>query len=358
MRLAVRVLVALAAIGAIATSAWAGSSQRTGTNGAHELRLPVGPRGSALGNAGIGDVRGIESTFWNPAGLGTLEGTDVMFSNTQYFADIKLNYAALATRLGTFGTLAFTAKVLSLGDVIVTTEDAPEGTGEILQPTFTVLGVSWGRQFTDRVTFGLSAQYVNEHIAQATASGVAFDFGVQYVTALNGLRLGLAMKNFGTSMEFGGAGFETAIQPPGAEPSASNRVFRATSATFEMPSYFTLGAAYDVRSNAQYRLTTYGAFQNNNFTDDNFSGAVELNFRDRYALRGSYFASFGSSTDLNGNESGVEFNSGDDLYSGYALGAGAQFKTGEKGRLGVDVAWRPIKDFFDDTIELGVKLSF
>ena len=65
------------------------------------------------------------------AGLAGLQKTEATFSHTQYFADQKLNYAAVGTNLGGFGTLGFNAKILSIGDVIVTTEDAPEGTGEI-----------------------------------------------------------------------------------------------------------------------------------------------------------------------------------------------------------------------------------
>jgi hypothetical protein len=357
-RLAGCVLCASAAFVLAQSPAWAGSSQRTGTNGAHELRLPVGPRGTALGGSVVSDISGIESMFWNPAGLGTIEGTELMFTNTQYIADMKVNYAAVATHAGGLGVLGLSVKVLSIGDIVVTTEDAPDGTGEILKPTFTVIGGSWARQFTDRVLFGASAQFVSERIAQVSANGVAFDFGVQYATGLHGFKLGLAMKNFGSSMEFGGPGFETSVLPPGSDPSASNRVLSSNSSSFEMPSFFTLAAAYDVVSNAKYRLALFGGFQNNNFSFDDVNGAAELTFRGLYSLRASYFASFGSSTDVNGNEGSTEWTSGDDIYTGWALGAGAQLKTGERGRLGIDAAWRPIKDFFDDTFEIGLKLAF
>ena len=112
----VRVLGVLALLACAAAPAFAGSDERKGTGGALELRLPVGPRGTALGSAVVGDASGIEALFWNPAGLATIERTQATFSHTQYFADMKLNYAAVGTRVG-FGTLAFNAKVLSVGDV-------------------------------------------------------------------------------------------------------------------------------------------------------------------------------------------------------------------------------------------------
>ena len=36
---------------------------------------------------------------------------------------------------------------------------------------------------------------------------------------------------------------------------------------------------------------------------------------------------------------------------------GAQVKTGDT-KLGVDMAWRTVRNFFDDTIELGLRLTF
>src|SRR5262249_43429900 len=73
-------LAALAALVAlVAASAWAGSDGRKGTNGAVELQIPVGARSTALGAPSTSDVSGAEATFWNPAGLAGLDGTEVVF---------------------------------------------------------------------------------------------------------------------------------------------------------------------------------------------------------------------------------------------------------------------------------------
>src|SRR5262245_33397576 len=208
------------AIGLVAISslspglAQAGSEERKGTGGALELRLPVGPRGSALGAPVVADVSGIEATFWNPAGLGALEHPAVLFTHTNYIADMNLNYAAVAMKLGDFGSLGFHAKVLDIGDVIETTEDAPEGTGVIISPTFTTLGMTWGRRFTDRVLFGATVNYITETVLNTSARGVGIDLGVQYVTGWRGLRFGVAMKNFGPSMHFSGEDFNATFRPP------------------------------------------------------------------------------------------------------------------------------------------------
>ncbi len=340
-----------------ASSAWAGSDERKGTGGATELLLSVGPRGSALGSGITSDVTGVDAIFWNPAGLAGLEGSEALFSHTQYIADMKVNYAAVAARAGGLGVLGFNAKVLSIGEVLVTTEEAPDGTGEIIQPTFTVLGVSWAKQFTDRVNFGGTINIVNENVLSVSATGVAMDLGVQYDTGWRGLKLGMVMKNFGGSMEFGGENLEINTLPPGSDPSAANRTLSFSTAPFEMPSFFTLAATYNLYQRADNRLQLLGAFQNNNFVGDSYIAGAEWDYRDMFALRGSWFGTVTSELDgLTGDES-LSFDTGDDLYSGYAFGAGAKVKTGST-TLAVDVAFRPVRNFFDDTVEIGLKLKF
>jgi hypothetical protein len=356
-RVMIRALALLAFLGMWAEPSLAGSEQRKGTSGAHELQIPVGARGSALGGAAVSDPAGIEAVYWNPAGLAELEGTEVLFTNTRYFAGQDINFATVGTKVGGLGVLAVNAKVLSIGEVIVTTEDAPEGTGEIIEPTFTVMGISLARQFTDRVRAGGTVNFVNERILSTSAGGVAFDFGVQYLTGWRGLKLGMVMKNFGSSMEFDGENFDTSLLPPDSDPTSSQRTFRSTSAAFELPSYFNLSATYDIMSNATHRLATLGAFQNNNFSGDNVVAAVEWGYKDTFAVRGSWFGSIISLSDpLTGQDTG-EFKGGDDLYDGFAIGAGAKVKAGDA-RLSVDVVYKPVKEFFDDIVEFGLKLKF
>jgi len=356
-RIAVRVL-AWAAMGVlVAGASWAGSTGRTGTSGAYELRIPVGPRGNALGIAGAADPEGLDALFYNPAGLSTIGTTEAMFSHTTYIAGMDINYAAIATNLKNAGVLAFNAKVLSLGDVIVTTEDAPNGTGQIEDPTFVTMGLSWAKQFSDRVTFGTTANMVSEHLIDASAFGVAFDFGVQYLTGWNGLNFSVAMKNFGPSMQFTGPGFDTSVQPPGGDPTASPRTLRSTSASFEMPSYFTLGASWDAMHKSNSHLILMTAYQNNNFSADNICGAAEWNYKSTLFLRGSYYGSLAENPDPVTGETTVKLTTGDDIYSGYAIGAGFNVKTGSA-KLGVDAAWKPVREFFDDVVEVGVRVIF
>jgi hypothetical protein len=355
-RVLTRVLALLVLL-AVPGVAGAGSEDRKGTSGAPLLEIPIGPRGTALGGGVVGDVTGVESIYWNPAGISSIEGTEAMFSNVQYFADQSINYLGVATKLGDWASLGVNAKVLSIGEIIVTTEAAPDGTGEIVEPTFTVFGLTLGRQFTDRVRAGATVNFVNERIMSMSASGVAFDLGVQYLTGWRGLQFGVVMKNFGTSMTYTGQDAETNQRPADSDPTSSNRTFTPIGASFEMPSYFALSASYNAMATAEQRLSVLGSFQNNNFVGDNVVAGLEWGFRNMFAVRGSWFGSITSRTDLATGEENGDFSSGDDLYEGFAFGAGADLRAGGT-RLGLDVSYRPVKEFFDDIVEVGLRLKF
>jgi hypothetical protein len=155
-------------------------SNKMGTAGAQELRIPVGSRGTAMAGAIVGDATGCEALFWNPAGAAKATGTEAFISYRGYIADTDLSYFSLVSPFS-FGTIGVSAKILSLGDIMVTTETDWNGTGEVYSINIPVLGLTYASMLTDRVAFGATAMFVSEEVMQSRARGLAFDFGFQYV---------------------------------------------------------------------------------------------------------------------------------------------------------------------------------
>jgi hypothetical protein len=320
--------------------AHAASEERIGTMGAPELRLPIGARTLAMGGANLGAVSGVEAIFYNPAGIAASDHTtEVMFSNTQYIADMTVNFVGVTQRLGGVGTIGLSAKVFSVGEIPFTTESAPDGTGELFSPTFATLGLSYGRRMTDRVNFGGTVYYVSERILQETAAGMAFDFGFQYDTGYQGLMLGMAMKNFGPNLEFTGSDFERNIVLPGDDPQSGSRTVSSGSAKFELPSYFQLGLSYPVLRGTN-TLTVHGLYQNNSFAVDDGRVGAEWMYRKDAALRAGY-----------------KFNSNQDDLFGLTYGAGVRVPLGSA-NLWVDYAGQTVSDFFDDVQHVALSLTF
>jgi hypothetical protein len=347
MRWLVARLVLPAVLLAQASPANAGGLDRVGTAGAQELRIPVGAASVAIGGSAVALGNGLGNMFYNPASLAAVDESQALVSYSSYLADSKVNYAAVSTKIGTQGNLAFSVKVLNVGDIIVTTETAPEGTGEILNPNFAVLGVTYGRRMTDRVLLGISGAYVSEKVAEVSANGFAVDLGVQYDTGWRGLRFGFAMKNVGPDMQFSGANLEQRIQVPGDDPSAQPHVVRLQSASFEIPSYLQIGVSYDLPMGEDRHASVYGAFQGNNFSTDEYRIGAEFPIGSFLALRGGYVGQLAISE---------EDRQQDYLYS-YTYGAGFNFKLGDR-PFALDWAGTHVGEFFDDNQQVSLSIEF
>jgi len=318
---------------------YAGGDERIGTAGAQELRIPVGSRMSALAGAGVAEAIGAEALYWNPAGVSQYQGTEVMFTNLQYFADIDVNYFAAMTSIEDFGSIGLSAKVISFGDIAKTTVQAGGPTGEIISPSYSVIGLSYSRQFTDRVSFGVTGMLVNEKIEQLTATGVAFDFGFIYDPGWRGLKFGLVVKNLGPDMKYEGDQFGVPVDVPGTEPNSAGKTFLSQSAPFEMPSSVQLGASWNLFDIERSSATVMGLFQSNNFSEDEFRGGLEYSFNDMFFLRGGYVGS-----------------KQDEYMYGPSFGAGVKLNWGNTTFV-LDYTWSQT-EFFDDNQFFTVKFGF
>ncbi len=335
-------MISLALVIVLSAVLLAGSENRIGTAGAQELRIPVGSRGSAMGGALVAGASGAEAIFWNPAGVVSGDVTEAMFSHLQYFADMKLEFVAVKTNIEGFGTLGISAKVLSVGDILKTTWDDQQGTaGEYFNPTFAVVGLTYARQLTDRVSFGATGCFINERIEQVSATGAAFDFGFTYVPGWRGLKFGVVVKNFGPEMTFTGPNFDNSVTAPGQGTNSAAKDFRAQCSSFELPSSVQFGAAWNPldRPNEKNNLELSTVFQSNNFSQDEFRGGLEYSYNDMFFIRGGYAGS---------NQT--------DYIFGPSFGAGLKLQWGAT-RVMFDYSWQQT-EYFDDNQYFTVKLGF
>lgn len=313
--------------------AFAGNQQRIGTAGALELTIPVGSRGTAMGGAVIANAYGVEAAQWNPAGLASIEGTEAMFTHLPYIADIDVNFGGIATNMEDFGVLGFSAKVVSIGDIEETTEEQPYGTGNIYSPTLSVLGLTYSRQLTANVAFGVTGMYINENVFDVSASGVAFDVGFQYNPRWRGLTLGIVLKNYGPDMTFRGDGFERTYEAVGKRRVASN------GASFELPSSFNLGVAYNLYQSDLHVASLCGNFRSNNLQEDFWQGGLEYGYSEWLFLRAGY-----------------NYSDQRDYIYGASLGAGLVYPMGDT-KLTFEYAWLDTETF-DDNQFFTVKFNF
>jgi hypothetical protein len=317
----------------------ASAGQRRGTAGAQELLIPVGSRGTALNGAFTSGIDGIEAIYWNPAGLAISEfNVQAMFSRQNYLLDMAVNYGAVSANFKNVGAIGLSIKSFDFGtEIAETTVENPDGTGRTFSPIFLTLGLTYARQMTDRITFGTTLKVISEQIINAQATGYAFDFGLQYFTGLDGLKLGFALKNFGPRMAFSGPDLEYKVQIPGTEAGADEERLRIQTADFDLPSQFELGASYLFDVGEQNALTVMGVFQDNSFSFNTYNLAAEYSFNNWVFLRASY--TMAQREGIDGKDDGLT-SSNEDYLFGPAFGAGIKLDLSNSVVMNMDYAYR------------------
>ncbi len=312
------------------TALFGGNKNKVGGAGAQELLIPVGSQAIAMGGAYNAMVSGNEAIYWNPAGLAASHATaEATFSNLQWIAGTKVNYFAVSSNFGEIGAIGLSAKIFNFGKFEQTTEFETEGTGIMVNPSIVTLGLTYSKQMTDRIFFGVNAKIIHESFLRMSASNVAFDFGVQYISSI-GVRMGLTLNNFGPMMQYYGDDLQRTVHIPHTQQAAANVDLRLEAQNFELPSTFEIGLAYPYSLNSQNKITVVGNYRNQNYGLDELAGGVEYGFNNIFFVRGGYSSVLGG-------------NANDNIF-GMTMGAGIRYKLGASALL-IDYAYRDAKWF-------------
>lgn len=273
----------------VPVTAEAGRGDKAGTAAAPMLLIPVGGRDLAMGGSTVANSFGIEAVHYNPAGLvWGKKQSEAMFSHMNYIADIGVDYIGVSSSFAGLGTLALTIKSLSIGEIAVTTENSPDGTGETFIPRFATVGLTYASAFTDRISIGITVNLISEQIDRANSNGIGFDFGVQYKNFANvaGLDLGVAVKNIGPQMQYGGPGLTRRGQIDDLLRPSS--FYNLQAAKAELPSVIELGFAYKAAVTEESHLNLATIFQNQNLSDDEYKMGAEYAWDNTFFIRGGY----------------------------------------------------------------------
>jgi len=326
----------------IATSIYAGDVARKGTTGAEQVLIPVGARGIATGGAFLANITGLESIYYNPAGLDVYPQTEAMFSYVNHLADINISYFAIGTTLGDVGSIGFDLKTFDFGDIPVTTEDFPDGTGETYSPSFLTLGFTYSKVLTDRISIGTNLKLITENIQNTNATGFALDAGVQYRFS-EALMIGAAVKNIGSDMNYTGQDLADRTEIPGSIPGSSTGSYEIITESFQIPSFFQLSMTYALNVDEQNNLLFAGAYTANNSFEDIANLGLEYGFMSNFFVRGGY--------------NFLVQNASEYIY-GFTFGAGLDYNIGGEVGFVFDYAFRDVKDFPTANHVFTIKLSF
>lgn len=304
-----------------------GPRNKFGTSAAPELLIPVGSIGTSLSGSNLSSITGVDAMFWNPAGLGYLktQKTEVLVSHMQYFADMNMQYLGVGASLGNLMNIGVSIRSLNIGEIYETTELMPDGTGTIYNPTYVIGNLTLAKQMTDKIRFGANIKYISESVANVSANGIAFDFGLQYKGGGTGLNFGIVIKNLGASMSFNGSGLDRTV----TGVNGISSVQRVTLQDFDLPTSLEMGVSYIIPIGKQNTVSLSSAFQNSGFSSDQYKFGLEYCWKNILSLRGGAVIT-------------PDFETDESLF-GPTFGVGIHYPFGSV-NLGFDYAYRFINE--------------
>ncbi|MCF8408351.1 MAG: PorV/PorQ family protein [Crocinitomicaceae bacterium] len=254
----------------LSSSLFAGNEDRIGSAGASHLLINPWARGSAIGDAGVANMNGLEATFTNVAGLAFTDKTQIKFNYSNWMgnAGISLNSAGFAQRISESSVFSVSVQSLNYGDIPITTVANPEGNIGFFSPRANIFNVAYAKEFSSSISGGINFKVISENISNMKATGIALDAGIRYVTGeQDQIKFGIALKNVGPVMKYRGDGLAQQVSyvSTGFIGSLENR-----SATYEMPSLLSIGGSYDFIFTEANKLNVAFAFTANSFSKDQF----------------------------------------------------------------------------------------
>ncbi len=327
---------------------WAGNNNRAGSAGVPQLLIMPWARTGGLAGSNLANVQGMEAMTFNVAGLAFTEGIEVGLGSLLYMGNsgIYVNSLGLALRLGeSSSTLGLSVTQVSYGDIEITTTEFPEGGLGSFSPNFLSLGLSYAKEFSNSIYGGITLKLVSESISNVSASAIAFDAGINYVTGdRENIKFGITLRNVGGQLKFNGDGFDVqAIQ----QNSVNVSTLQSRSEGFEMPAQMGLGITYDLYLSETSILDLNFTYLANSFTKDQFNFGVGYGFKDLVHLSFGYLYENGITNTSDRNT----------VYTGPAAGLTVNIPIGKGGSvLGLDYGYRftnPYNGFHQFALRFG-----
>jgi len=165
-----------------------------GTTAGNFLKLGVGARAAALGDAFTVIVDDSTSLYWNPAGLIRIKERQFSATYNMWFAGINQGYLGMGFPLSMEGIVAGGVNYIDMGDF--------DGRDEAGNPTgtFTASALNYQLGYAngigEKFVWGISAGVVQDTIADDIKSTYAANLGLIFKSS-ESLSLGLVLQNIG-----------------------------------------------------------------------------------------------------------------------------------------------------------------
>ncbi|MEZ4748244.1 MAG: PorV/PorQ family protein [Calditrichia bacterium] len=308
-----------------------------GTSAANFLKIGVGTRFMAMGEAGITLSDDASAQFWNPGAIAIIPNNSVYLSRVNWLVDTQVSYGSVVLHSGSMGTFGADLNFFSSGEMEETTLVEQDGTGRFFDASDMQIGLTYARSMTDRFSVGLKLKYLQENLSSVSASAFGVDIGAVFTTNfLNNMRIGATLSNFGSKMKFDGRDLSVVYAVPGS-PSGKEVPARLETQGWELPLLFRFGASTYVVKNENYSLLSAFDILDSRDHDPRYNVGGELGIYETLFVRSGYKINYDETT--------------------YSLGMGLNLNRVMKWNARIDYAFLRFGDL-DDVSQFGLELSF
>jgi len=234
---------------------------KVGTAGVQFLKISPSCRAVGMGEAFVAVANDASAIWHNPGGLVQLKGPQLMLSLIDYPAGVRYAYggfAHLLPKLNGAGALSFI--YLGTDEMEETTPEYPDGTGRTFTAGDIAVCATYTQRLTNKFSVGGTAKFLNETLADKSATGWAADVGTFYDTGWRSLKIAMLVSNFGPDMKF--------VETP-----------------FPMPMNFTFGVSGNLYNKAPHKLLGAFAWSHPNDNLEIYNLGIEYSFWDAAYLR-------------------------------------------------------------------------
>jgi hypothetical protein len=269
------------------------AQDKIATTAGQFLGIPVGARELAMGAVSVASANDVSSIYYNPGAFSQAGRSEISFSSTDWLVGSKMRWLGAMLNIDGANAVGISITQLDYGEEDVTTEDKPEGTGERWSAQDMAFALSYSRNLTTRFSMGGSVKYIYQSIWNESASTVAFDIGLLFVTGFHDMRLGMSISNFGGDLTMSGRDLKKVIDiDPANAGSNKLNVANLTTDPWPIPLLFRVGLAMDVLKNDNTTLTIECDALRPSDNVEVINVGTEVIFMDLVSLRAGYKSLF------------------------------------------------------------------
>jgi hypothetical protein len=167
------------------------------------LKISPSCRAEGMGEAYVAVANDASAIFHNPGALARLEKPEGMLSYIDYAAGLQYGFLGITHPMKNWnGAWAASVTYLTTDEMDETTPERPNGTGRTFTAGDVAIGLTYSQKLTDKFSVGGSIKFIDETLADKSATGWSADVGTYYYTGWRSMRIAMLTSNFGPNMNF------------------------------------------------------------------------------------------------------------------------------------------------------------